>query len=594
MVAVGGKDCEFLAVVTDAHGRAYEYHSAEVSADEKPAGIIKKYGEFVESTEDKDGSLLSIKFVNTERFNFGFDVVEATAKRDPDKLAMLHVAKDKTARRFSFGDIDRLSNQTANYLTSLGVKKGDRVLLVLKRHYQFWYVCTALCKIGAVMVPATHLLMKKDFEYRFNSAGISAILCTVDGNVAHEAEEALPASPTVKTKLIVGGTRDNWLDFDTEVQKYSDVYERAADCPAGNDNMVMIFTSGTTGYPRIAIQSHTYPLGHFVTAKYWHNVKPDGIHFTISDTGWGKSLWGKIYGQWYCGAAVFTYDFDKFEATDILPMFKEHNITTFCAPPTMYRFFIKEDLSKYDLSTIQYATTAGEALNPEVFNQFKKATGLDIMEGFGQTETTLVIANLINSKVRLGSMGIPSPQFDMDIVDTDGKPVKAGETGEIVVYTETGKTCGLFKGYYSDTSEDQVNHEITSAAWHDGIYHTGDTAWKDEDGYYWFVGRIDDLIKSSGYRIGPFEIESVIMELPYVIECAITAVPDEIRGQLVKATIVLVKGKEKTDELKKEIQDYVKTNTAPYKYPRIVEFVDELPKTISGKIKRVDIRKAGN
>ena len=324
--------------------------------------------------------------------------------------------------------------------------------------------------------------------------------------------------------------------------------------------------------------NYKYALGHFITAKYWHCVEPDGLHFTISDTGWGKALWGKLYGQWLCEAAVFTYDFDRFDAHDILPLFAKYHITTFCAPPTMYRFMIKEDLSKYDLSSIHHATTAGEALNPEVFHQFKKATGLSVMEAFGQTETTMVIGNLVGMKPKIGSMGKPSPLFQVDILNSQGLPAAVGESGEIVIRTKDGVPCGLFNGY--------LDPAATKEAWHDDIYHTGDVAWRDEDGYFWYVGRKDDVIKSSGYRIGPFEIESVIMELPYVLECGVSAAPDEIRGQVVKASIVLVKGKEPSEELKKEIQDFVKHRTAPYKYPRIVEFRDELPKTISGKIRR--------
>ena len=593
MIAVNGEDCEFIAVVTDALGRAYEYHPALIQQYEMKT-VNKKYGDFIEATEDMNGSLIDIKFLNYERFNFAFDVVDKLAEKKPDKLAMLHVDDNKNARYFTFSDFKKLSNQAANYFSALGIKKGDRVMLVLKRHYQFWITLLALCKIGAIIVPATNLLMKKDFEYRFTTGGISALLCTADGDVAAQAELAFESNPGLKHKIIVNGARGGWECFDDEYTKYSDVYERPADCSSGNDVMLMIFTSGTTGYPRIAMQSHTYPLAHFITAKYWHNVDPDGIHFTVSDTGWGKALWGKIYGQWLCETAIFTYDFNKFNANDILLMFKKYNITTFCAPPTIYRFFIKEDLSKYDLSSIKYATTAGEALNPEVFNQFKKVTGLDIMEGFGQTETTLTIANLVNSKIKLGSMGKPSPMYDMDIVDLDDNPVKDGEVGEIVVYSNKRKQFGLFSGYYDDAASDHINVSATNAVWHDGIYHTGDTAWRDEDGYYWYVGRTDDLIKSSGYRIGPFEIESVIMELPYVLECAVIGVPDEIRGQAVKAFIVLTKGTVGTEELKKEIQDYVKTNTAPYKYPRIVQFIDELPKTISGKIRRVALREVGD
>ncbi len=387
-------------------------------------------------------------------------------------------------------------------------------------------------------------------------------------------------------KIMAHGTRDGWKNFDEEIEKCSDVFERPTD-PAelscGSDPNLMFFTSGTTGYPKIATHSHKYGLGHFITARYWHNVDPNGVHFTISDTGWGKALWGKLYGQWLSETCVFVYDFDRFDANKILPMFKKYNITTFCAPPTMFRFFIKEDLSKFDLSSIKYATVAGEALNPEVYNQFLKATGVKLMEGFGQTETTLAIGNFVGMTAKPGSMGKPSILYDIDIILPDGTSAKNGETGEIVIRTDKNIPCGLFCGYYKD-------EEKTAAAWSDNIYHTGDTAWRDEDGYYWYVGRVDDLIKSSGYRIGPFEIESVIMELPYVLECGVSAAPDPIRGQVVKASIVLTKGTVGTDELKKEIQNYVKEHTAPYKYPRIVEFRDELPKTISGKIRRVELK----
>ncbi|OGO91810.1 MAG: acetyl-CoA synthetase [Clostridiales bacterium GWF2_38_85] len=524
-----------------------------------------------------------MKFKNTDKFNFAFDVVDVLAEKAPNKVAMVHVDREMNERRYTFADIKKYSNMTANFFKSLGIKKGDKVMLVLKRHYQFWFSILALHKLGAVVIPATNQLVKKDFIYRFNAAEVSAIVCTSDGDTANQADIALDESPTVKTRIIVGEARDGWSNFNEQIECFSDKFERTEDSAAGEDLMLMFFTSGTTGYPKIAMHSHTYPLGHFVTAKYWHNVDPDGIHFTISDTGWGKALWGKLYGQWLCEGAFFVYDFDKFVAHDILSMIKQYNITTFCAPPTMFRFFIKEDLSKYDLSSLEYATTAGEALNPEVYYQFQKATGINLMEGFGQTETTLTICNLVGTTSKIGSMGKPSPQYKVDLVDADGKSVNIGETGEIVIRTDKSKPCGLFQGYYKDKAK-------TTEAWHDDIYHTGDTAWRDEDGFFWYVGRTDDLIKSSGYRIGPFEIENVIMELPYVLECAITGVPDEVRGQIVKATIVLTKGTEATEELKHEIQEYVKTNTAPYKYPRIVEFVTELPKTISGKIRRVELR----
>ena len=581
MIATSEGGCDMYAMVFDnAYVPGEENESVAVEKHDY-SGIVAD--NFIKTTEDENGTIKTIEFNNEENFNFGFDVVDALAKKCPNKLAMLHVSKDKQERRFTFGDIASYSAKTANYFESLGIKKGDRVMLVLKRHYQFWFAIVALHKIGAVVIPATNLLVEHDFDYRFKAAGIKAIVCTSDGDTAHQAELASRNCPDVSVKVIVGGKKDGWNDFDTEMEGFSDKYDRKADTSCGSDNMLMFFTSGTTGYPKIAAHNYKYALGHFITARYWHYVDPDGLHFTISDTGWGKAMWGKLYGQWLCEGAIFVYDFERFHAEDLLPMFAKYNISTFCAPPTMYRFFIKEDLSKYDLSTIKYANTAGEALNPEVFYQFKKATGLNIMEGFGQTETTLTVGNFFGTTPKVGSMGKPSPLYDVDIVNSDNEPVKNGETGEIVIRTDKGCPCGLFNGYYND-------EEKTKEAWHDGMYHTGDTAWRDEDGFFWYVGRVDDLIKSSGYRIGPFEIESVIMELPYVLECAVTAVPDPIRGQAVKATIVLTKGTEKSDELKREIQDYVKKNTAPYKYPRVVEFRDELPKTISGKIRRVELK----
>lgn len=593
MIAVDGEPCEFIAVVLHPQFKAYEYpETAELVTKKTQSEICARvkttdgiFSKFADTELDENGVLKSIKFKNEEDFNFAFDVVDGLAEKCPDKTAMLHVSREKEVRNFTFGDMKRYSSKTANYFRSLGIKKGDRVMLVLKRHYQFWFSILALHKLGAIVIPATNLLVEHDYDYRFKAAGVKAIIATSDGDVANQIDLAAAHCPELEVKVLVNGTRDGWHDFNTEMEACSDEFPRPSkeEGAFGSDLMLMFFTSGTTGYPKIAAHNHKYPLGHFPTAKFWHNVNPDGLHFTISDTGWGKALWGKLYGQWLCEAPIFTYDFDKFDAHDILPMFKEFNITTFCAPPTMFRFFIKEDLSKYDLSSLEYACVAGEALNPEVYQQFLKATGVKLMEGFGQTETTLVIYNPIGTTPKPGSMGVPNPLFDVDIVDPDGKPVAAGETGEIVVRTDKGVPCGLFCGYYRD-------EEKTKESWHDGLYHTGDTAWKDEDGFIWYVGRVDDVIKSSGYRIGPFEIESVIMELPYVLECAITAAPDPIRGQVVKATIVLVKGKEASDELKKEIQNYVKKHTAPYKYPRIVDFVDELPKTISGKIKRVDIR----
>ena len=577
MIAVGGADCVFLAMIMASDKKD---HALTIPArrTEKPAQPLL-CEKFVYGEEDENGVLQQIHYDNTDAYNFAFDTVDAIARREPDKLAMVHIANDMTERRFTFKDMKDASSQCANYFTSLGIKRGDRVMLVLKRHYQFWFAILGLHKLGAIAIPATNQLVEHDFTYRFEAAGVSAILCTADGDTAHQVDLAEQTCGLHLTKVLVGGNREGWHNFDAEYGLFSRRYVRAEDAPCGDDPMLMFFTSGTTGYPKIATHSYKYALGHYVTAKYWHLVERDGLHFTISETGWGKALWGKLYGQWLCEGAVFTYDFDRFDAEKILPMFKKYNITTFCAPPTMYRMLIKQDLSKYDLSSIHHATTAGEALNPEVFYQFEKATGLRIYEGFGQTEMTLGIANLVGTAIKPGAMGKPIPGYGIDIVDPDGNPVEDGISGEIVIHTDPKPTCGVFLGYYG-------NEEKTREVWHDGLYHTGDVAWRDEDGYYWYVGRADDVIKSSGYRIGPFEIESTIMELPYVLECGVSAAPDEVRGQVVKASIVLVPGVEGTEELKKEIQNYVKTHTAPYKYPRIVVFRDELPKTISGKIQR--------
>ena len=579
MIAVDGQDCVFLAMIMASSEQEQDLSVRTRTLEETPEQQLL-CDQFVHGVEKEDGSLERLEFHNEDKFNFAFDIVDGIARREPDKLAMVHVANDMTERRFTFKDMKDASSQAANYFTSLGVKRGDRVMLVLKRHYQFWFAILGLHKLGAIAIPATNQLMEHDFSYRFQAAGVSAIVCTADGDTAHQVDIAEADAGVHLTKVLVGGKREGWHDFDAEYGLFSRRYTRTADAPCGDDPMLMFFTSGTTGYPKIAVHSYKYALGHYVTARYWHWVQPGGLHFTISETGWGKALWGKLYGQWLCEGAVFVYDFDRFDAEKILPMFAKYNITTFCAPPTMYRMLIKQDLSRFDLSSIQHATTAGEALNPEVYYQFEKATGLQIAEGFGQTEMTLGIANLVGQPLKPGSMGKPIPGYGIDLVDQDGNPTADGDTGEIVIHTAGREHfCGLFLGYYQDK-------ERTEAVWHDGLYHTGDLAWRDEDGFYWYVGRADDVIKSSGYRIGPFEIENVIMELPYVLECGVSAAPDEVRGQVVKASIVLVKGTEGTDALKKEIQTYVKTHTAPYKYPRIVEFREALPKTTSGKIIR--------
>ena len=582
MIAVGGEDCAFYAIVlSNQAARLGEEAAAVATADtavHTPDKQQRIYRNFIDPTVE-DGKLTAISFHNEDKFNFAFDVIDELGRNKPEKLAMLHIAQDGTERRFTFQDMKKESARAANYFKSLGIRRGDRVMLILKRHYQFWFSVLGLHKLGAIVIPATNQLLEKDLTYRFASGNVKAILCTADGDVADAVDAAAKNSPMLEHKIMVNGTREGWRSFDEEYTMFSSHFARAEDAPCGDDPMLMFFTSGTSGYPKLAAHNYKYPLGHFITAKFWHRVNPEGLHLTISDTGWAKSMWGKLYGQWLCEAAIFVYDFDRFDAEQILPMFAKHHITTFCAPPTMYRMLIKQDLSRFELSTIEYASTTGEALNPEVYIQFKKHTGIAIKEGFGQSESTVIIANLAGDSHKVGSMGKPVPLYPVHLLDSEGNDVDPGETGEICIDISKGLPCGLAYAY-------EGNQEVTAETWRDGYYHTGDLAWKDEDGFYWYVGRADDVIKSSGYRIGPFEIENVIMELPYVLECGVSAEPDEVRGQVVKASIVLVKGTEGTDELKKEIQNYVKQRTAPYKYPRIVVFKDELPKTVSGKIIR--------
>ena len=586
MVASGGKDCLFYAIVLNPSGEPIpeltpqkQLPGAALEEVPEASGRTRIWHKYIDVKKDENGTPVEVSYKGIDRFNFAFDVVDTVAAEAPTKLAMLHVDRDKHERRFTFRDMARASGRCANYFTALGIRKGDRVMLSLKRHYQFWFAILGLHKIGAIAIPAVSQLQEHDFEYRFNAAGVKAILCTADGDTAHQAEMAARNAPSLQIKMIVGGKREGWRSFDEEYTRYSTHFDRPEDAACGEDLMLMFFTSGTTGYPKIAAHSFQYPLGHFLTAKYWHCVNPNGLHLTISDTGWAKAMWGKLYGQWLCEAAVFVYDFDRFDAADILPLFAKYHITTFCAPPTMYRMLIKEDLTKYDLSSITHATIAGEALNPEVFRQLEKQTGLQIMEGFGQSESTVIIGNLAGANHKIGSMGKATPLYHVALLDPEGKQVPAGTPGAVCVDISRGIPVGLFREYYLD-------EEKTREAMHDGWYHTGDVAWQDEDGFYWYVGRADDVIKSSGYRIGPFEIESVIMELPYVLECGVSAATEEVRGQVVKASIVLTRGTEGTEELKKEIQQYVKQHTAPYKYPRIVVFRDELPKTVSGKIQR--------
>ena len=518
-----------------------------------------------------------------ENFNFAYDVLDVIAEEEPDKRALQWAHMDGRERVFTFAEIARLSKQAANLFVRLGIQKGDKVMLVLRRHYTFWIAIMALCRIGAVAVPATHLLTKKDIVYRANCAGIKMVVTSAEGCFAASCEEAMPDCPTVEKLLIVDGAREGWLDFETLLAEESDEFPRPAEPLKHDDIMLLYFTSGTSGMPKMVGHNFDYPLGHIQTAVFWHQCVDGGLHLTVSETGWMKSVWGKLYGQWLAGSAIMVYDFEKFVPKDMLAVLEKYKVTTFCAPPTIYRFMILEDVSKYDLSSIQHCTTAGEPLNPEVFEKWKELTGHELREIFGQTELCVTVGTFPWMKVCPGSMGKPSPQFDVDIVDEDGKSCPAGQVGEIVVRTQYETPVGMFLGYYRD-------EEGTRAVWHDGMYHTRDLAWRDEWGYYWYVGRADDVIKSSGYRIGPFEVESALMEHDAVVETAITGVPDPVRGQIVKATIVLKKGSEPSEELKKDLQNHVKKLTAPYKYPRVIEFVDELPKTISGKIRRVELR----
>ena len=521
-----------------------------------------------------------------EPFNFAYDVVDAWAAEEPDKPALLWTNDKGEHRQYTFADMKHYSDLTASYFQQLGIGRGDMVMLILKRRVEFWFCILALHKLGAVVIPATHLLTKKDIVYRCNAADIKMIVCAGETVITDHVRDALPTSPSVQQVVSVGPeVPEGFLDFQQGIQQAAP-FSRPAEPNRNDDIMLMYFTSGTTGEPKMVAHDFTYPLGHIVTGAIWHHLHPGSLHLTIADTGWGKAVWGKLYGQWFAGANIFVYDHEKFTPADILQKIQDYRITSLCAPPTIFRFLIHEDLTKYDLSHLEYCTIAGEALNPAVFDTFKQLTGIRLMEGFGQTETTLTVATMPWMTPKPGSMGLPNPQYDVDLIDADGRSVEAGEQGQIVIRTHRGKPLGLFKEYYRDA-------ERTHEAWHDDIYYTGDVAWKDQDGYLWFVGRADDVIKSSGYRIGPFEVESALMTHPAVVECAITGVPDEIRGQVVKATIVLSKAyKEQAgDALIKELQNHVKRVTAPYKYPRVIEFVDELPKTISGKIRRVAIRK---
>lgn len=546
--------------------------------------MLNLHKPYVNETYDENGRLKAFSLNVPEYFNFAYDVVDKIAAAEPEKTAMLWCNPEGEEHRFTFADMKRYSDRAARFFQSLGIGRGDKVMLLLKRHYEYWFCVLALHKLGAVAIPGTAMLRSHDLSYRFNAASVAAVVSTPDDGTPGEVELACTECPTVRSLILAKGRRDGWLSLHDTLDAPGEAFERPA--PLRSDEpMLIYFTSGTTGQPKMVLHSFSYPLGHIVTAKHWQCVMPDGLHLSVADTGWAKAGWGKIYGQWLMEAPIFTFDYDRFDADELLTVMEKHHVTTFCAPPTIYRFFIKEGMRGHDLSCLRHACTAGEALNAEVFRKFKEYTGLMIMEGFGQTESTVLIGNLRGAAPKPGALGKPVPLYHIELIDEDGNPVAPGEVGEIAVDVSRGKPAGLFEGYCLDK-------EGTDKVWHDGWYHTRDTAWCDEDGFYWYVGRTDDVIKASGYRIGPFEIESVLMEHPAVRECAVTGAPDPVRGQVVKATLVLTSAFRPSDTLKKEIQDFVKKQTAPYKYPRIIEFVEELPKTVSGKIKRAALRSA--
>lgn len=547
--------------------------------------MIERFLKQTEFTSQEDFKQ-NLQYIVPDNFNFAYDVIDEWAKSHPDKLAILWSNDEGQSERITFSDLKKRSDQAASYFQQLGIGKGDSVMLILKRRVEFWIAVLGLHKIGAVAIPATHMLTTHDIIYRNTRADVKAIICVGEDYVQQQIADAMAESPTLKVVISIGPkVHEGFHDWQNEWQKAPEFVRPAEPVNSNDDTMLLYFTSGTSGKPKMVAHDYLYALGHLTTGVYWHNLKEDSIHITVADTGWAKAAWGKLYGQWLAGAAIFVFDHEKFTADKILRQIEKFRVTSFCAPPTVYRFMIHEDFNNYDLSSLKYCCTAGEALNPAVYDKFYERTGIRLMEGFGQTETTMTLCTMPWTKPKPGSMGLPNPQYDIDLVRPDGTSCEDGEKGEIVIRTDKGKPLGLFKGYYRD-------EELTANTWHDGMYHTGDMAWRDEDGYYWFEGRIDDVIKSSGYRIGPFEVESALMTHPSVVECAITGVPDDIRGMVVKATIILKEEwKAKAgDELIKELQEHVKRETAPYKYPRIIEFVDELPKTISGKIRRVEIR----
>ena len=522
-----------------------------------------------------------------ENFNFAYDIVDGWAKTDKTKKALVWCDDHGGEKTLTFHDIMRLSNQAAHFFTDLGLRMGDVVMLILRQRYEYWIIATALCKIGVIFVPSSMQLTHKDIAYRVNKSHAKAIICVDDAFVIGQTNQAMVECAVNHIVTVGDKPCSPYPFFNDEIAKYPDTLDRpsGAQATTRDDILMLYFTSGTTGMPKMVRHNHAHPLGQVVTAKYWQRVQENHLHMTLSDSGWAKFGWGKIYGQWICGAVIFAYDWDKFMAAKVLEKLEKYRVTTFCAPPTMLRFMMLEDMSRYDLSSIKHCCNAGEPLNPDVFNQWREITGLTLYEGFGQTESSVLIANFEWFTPKPGSTGKPSPLYDIYIAGADGNPCEDGVEGEIVVRgIDRQMPCGLFTGYYNDP-------ELTKSVMGHGYYNTGDVAWRDNDGYYWFVGRNDDVIKCSGYRIGPFEVESALLAHDAVFECAVTAAPDPTRGQIVMASVVLAKGFSPSDQLIKELQDHVKRVTAPYKYPRVIKFVDELPKTVNGKIKRAQIRK---
>lgn len=546
--------------------------------------MLNLYQKYLSETLNDQGEVIDYQLRIPGPFNFAYDVVDAIAAAEPNRRAMLWTNEAGESKTFTFQDMQIASDRCAAFFQTLGIRRGDRVMLILKRHYQFWFAILALHKLGAVTIPATNMLQVKDLVYRFQAADVKAVICTGDGDIAAAVETAAVETGRPLIQVMARGERAGWLSLAEGMSQAPEfVRPTGEDAAVNNDVMLLYFTSGTTGMPKMVAHDFTYPIGHIPTARYWHKVDPNGLHLTVADTGWAKSAWGKLYGQWLMEAGIYVFDYERFVPSVMLEKIQNDKITTFCAPPTLYRFMIKENLAAFDLSSLQHCTIAGEALNPEVYEQFLRATGLELKEGYGQTEMTLAVVTNYWMKTKPGSMGRPSPVYHIQLLDDQEKPVRVGTSGEICIRITENQLPGMFLGYHKDPV-------LTERVWHNGIYHTGDLAWQDEDDYLWFVGRTDDIIKSSGYRIGPFEVESVLMEHPAVLECAITGAPDPVRGQVVKATVVLARGYTASDAMRAELQEYVKTHTAPYKYPRILEFVTELPKTISGKIRRVEIR----